>query len=346
MADMVKISSTKTNGAWAKATAMKTAKVMTSALAAVTVIVATACNNQNFTKPPEAQEFGQKITYNNQVDVLFVIDTKDAMSAVQQGLAAQMPAFINTLNSTGLDYQIAVTTMDMSANGEHGRFLGSPSILNKTTPNLASVLQNRLYIGDYDWKPMTRALEAVKNGLSGLNATSGPNAGFLRPNALLAMIYLSNRDDRSTPDDYKAFFDSIRPPLPYGDRSWVAEFMGVLPDDPNCKTAAWGYAEPGMGFIDIAKSSGGATESICDGDMSRALTNVKKRVLEKITVFALGSKPVVGSIKVNVNGAIVPEDPANGWTYDATTNTVHFHGTSVPDANAVIHIDFDRDGLK
>lgn len=321
-------------------------KFKISAAGVVVLLSVAACNNQNFEKPPEAQEFGQKITYNNQVDVLFLIDTKEAMSSVQQSLAAQMPAFVESLNQTGLDYQIAVTTMDMSSNGERGRFLGSPSILNKNTTNLVTVLQNRLYIGDYDWKPMTRGLEAAKNGLSGANATSGPNAGFLRPNALLAMIFLSNRNDRSTPIDYNAFFDQLRTPLPYGDRSWVAEFMGVLPDDPFCKTASWGYAEPGMAFINFAKSSGGAYESICDGDMRRALTNVKKRVLEKITVFPLGAKAVLGTIKVIVNGITIPENANDGWTFDAPTNTVRFHGSAIPAANAVIHVDFQRDGLK
>jgi len=312
----------------------------------VLLVMAAACNGQQFTQPPEQQAFAQKVTYNNQVDVLFVIDTKDSMSATQKSLADQIPGFLDSLNQTGLDYQIAVTTMDMSGNGEQGRFIGSPGIMNRSSPDLATHLAARLYIGDYDWKPMTRGLEAVKNGLSGLNAVSGPNAGFLRPNALLALVFLSNRDDRSTPDDYVAFFDKIRPNLPYGDRSWVAQFMGVMPDDPSCKTSAWGYAEPGMTFIEIARKSGGATESICDGDIRRALSNVKARVLEKITVFALDAPADPDSVSVTVNGRAVPNDPANGWTFDSSNNTVHFHGDAIPGASDVVNVNFQRNGLK
>jgi hypothetical protein len=317
-------------------------------LAATMVLVTTACNKQSFHQAPVVQALGQKVTYNNQTDILFVIDTKDSMSSVQQGLAAQIPEFILSLNQTGLDYQIAVTTMDMSGSGEQGRFIGSPAIMSASTPDLSTMLRNRLYIGDYDWHPMTRGLETAKNGLVGLNATTGPNAGFTRPNALLVLIFLSNRDDRSSPQgvgDYTAFFDQIRPNLPYGDRSWVAQFMGVLPDDPNCKTAKWGYAEPGVNFINFVKSSGGAVESICDGDMRRALTNVKSRVLEKLTVFPLNAPAAMESIKVTVNGKPVPNDAVNGWTFDEATNTVRFHGTAVPEVSDDIRVDFQRVGL-
>lgn len=318
-----------------------------AALTALAVLSAVACNKQSFEQPPVVQALGQKVTYNNQADVLFVIDTKESMSAVQKGLADQIPAFVDSLNKTGLDYQIAVSTMDMSGGGEQGKFIGSPAIVNAMTPKLATVLQNRIYIGEYDWKPMTRGLEAVKNGLTGLNSSSGPNAGFMRPNALLVLIFLSNRDDRSVPvsGGYSAFFDQIRPPLPYGDRSWIAQFMGVLPDDPNCKTSAWGYAEPGVNFIDFVKASGGSYESICDGDMRRALTNVRARVLEKMTAFPLGAKAAPESIKVTINGRPVANDPVNGWTFDSTNNTLHLHGSAIPDVTDDVRVDFQKEGL-
>lgn len=329
--------------------AIMTAKILKTGpwiAAVVSLIAISACSSQNFEQPPESKAFAQKITYNNQVDVLFVIDTKDSMSAMQKGLADQIPSFLDSLDRTGLDYQVAVTTMDMSSNGEKGVFIGSPGIMNQHSPDLATHLAARLYIGDYDWKPMTRGLEAMKNGLSGLNATSGPNAGFLRPNALLALIFLSNRDDRSAPEDYTAFLDKIRPNLPYGDRSWVAAFMGVLPDDPNCKTAAWGYAEPGMAFINLVNKSGGVAESICDGDMRRALTNVKARVLEKITVFALDAPANPASVRVTMNGEEVPNDPTNGWTFEASNNTIHFHGGAIPAATDIINVSFQRTELR
>jgi hypothetical protein len=314
----------------------------------ILVVFTAGCNTQSFDKPAEVAVYGQKVTYNNQVDVLWVIDPTSQMGSKQQALASQVGMFVDSFNQTGLDYQMAVTTMDMSGNGEKGAFVsqsGTPAILKKDTPNLVATLAGRIFVGEYDWQPLTRAQEAVKAALSNPTLVNGINAGFLRPNALLVMIFLSSGNDHSAPFNYKGWLDQLRPPLAYGDRSWVAQFMGVMPNDSTCKTAAWGYSEPGMAYIDLASYSGGAAESICDGDMRRALTNVKSRVLEMITAYPLPATVISSSIKVVINGQTVAKDPTNGWTYDATTNSVRFHGTAIPRPDATISVTFDRNGL-
>jgi hypothetical protein len=78
------------------------------------VLLSVGCSGQNFSKPAENQVFGQKVTYNNQVDVLWVIDPTSQMSTKQQALANQIGLVVDAFNQTGLDYQMAVTTMDMS----------------------------------------------------------------------------------------------------------------------------------------------------------------------------------------------------------------------------------------
>ncbi len=306
-----------------------------------------ACNQQNFDKPAEQAQYGQKVTYNTDVDVLFVVDTSGAMSKHQRALASQMGSLIEAFNRTGLNYQFAVTTMDMSSGGERGRFRaeqGEPTVLKADTPNLVSLLAERIEAGEYDWQPLARAFEATRAALTGPLAEKD-NAGFLRPNALLAVIYLSNEDDDSANEDWKKFFDQLRPALKYGGRSWVVQYMGVTTADPSCKSSAWGYYEPGLRFMDLAKTSGGAAVSICNGDMRAALSNVKARILEMMTEYVLPAKPVVDSIKVYVNNQLIPKSETDGWTYDATKNSVIFHGTAIPAQDSVIKVDFDRDGL-
>ena len=125
---------------------------------------------------------------------------------------------------------------------------------------------------------------------SPLASTNGYNDGFLRTNALLVVIFLSNEDDQSATADYGSFLDQIRPPLAAtGQRSWVAQFMGVTDTDSSCKTSQWaqaGYSEVGTKYISLANQSGGDSEAICDADLRRALTNVKARVLEVVTHLA------------------------------------------------------------
>lgn len=324
----------------------------TLALLALCALIA-GCNQQQFGLASESQEFGQKVTYNTQVDVLWVIDTSSSMDTQQNLLAPQMGLFVDAMSKTGLDYHMAVTTMDMSSSGAKGKFVaanGTPLVLTSQTPNLKQVLSQRVQLGG-SGSPVERGLEAMKAALSSpLASSSGYNAGFLRKDALLVVIFLSNEDDQSASLDYGAFLDSVRPPLALtGERSWLVHFMGVTDSDSSCKTSAWsqaGYSEVGTKYIQLAEESGGVSEAICDADLKRALTNVKARVLEVMTEYRLDRLPNLTTLQVYVNGALVPQDAVNGWTYYSSNNSIRFHGTAVPPVDSSIRISYDPTGIK
>lgn len=307
-----------------------------------------ACNQQQFGVQSVNQQFDQQVTYAKDVDVLWVIDTSRSMDEHQDLLAQQMDIFVDALKGTELNFQIAATTMDMGSGGEKGKFVaqdGTPAILRGDNPQLKSLLEGRIRLGQAG-SLVERGREAMKAALSSPNITTGPNQGFLRPNALLVVIFLTNEEDESAETDYAGFLDQIRPPLASGERSWIAHFMGVTPDDPSCKTSKFDYSSVGYKYIDLVNQSSGAVESICDANFARALTNVKARVLEIATEFKLDRKPIISSIRVVVNGQAVPESADNGWTYFEANNSIRFHGTAVPKPGSGIKIDFDPDGLK
>lgn len=307
-----------------------------------------ACGKQNFSVEEASTNFGQQVTYNTQVDVLWIVDTSSSMSKHQELLATQVPVFLEGLNATGLDYQIGVTTMDMSSTGAGGRLLaqaGTAKILNMSTPNLAALLAGRLKAGE-NGSPVERGREALMAALDQSHPGMA-NEGFLRPNSLLNVIFLTNEEDQSDGAiDYVAALDRIKPILPLGDRSWISHFMGVVSGDGACRTAEWGFSSPGMKYIDLSTASGGAKESICDADFKRALTNVRSRVLEVLTEFPLDRDPVIASIRVRVDGIEVPQNEVNGWTYRESANSIRFHGTAIPKAGSRIKVDFDPEGLK
>jgi hypothetical protein len=320
------------------------------ALIAVSVLVASAqigCGAQTFAVEEGSSNFGQSVTYNTEVDVLWVVDTSGSMGKRQAEVAKQVPLFIEGLNATGLDYNIGVTTMDMSGSGTKGKLIaqsGTPLVLKKTTPNLNNILAGRLMAGE-SGSPVERGREAMLSALS-QSDTGKFNAGFLREKSLLNVIFVTDEEDESDNSiDYVATLDSIKPLLPLGDRSWVAHFIGVS-TDPSCKTAEWGFSSPGIRYMALANASGGAKESICDADFRRALTNVKSRVLEMLTEFPLDRAPVIASIKVLVDGVEIPQNEVNGWSYRASVNAIRFHGTAIPRAGSRIKVTFDPEGLK
>jgi hypothetical protein len=71
------------------------------------------------------------------------------------------------------------------------------------------------------------------------------------------------------------------------------------------------------------------------------LNSIQEKVLELNTQFYLTRTPLVSSIVVTVNGATVSQDATNGWTYNSTANSIVFHGTAIPAANASIAVNFD-----
>ncbi|MCM2281854.1 MAG: hypothetical protein NDI61_08410 [Bdellovibrionaceae bacterium] len=307
------------------------------------------CAGQKFGLAPESKTFGHKVEYNTEVDVLLVIDTSGSMAQHQEQLAAQIPDFVAALDRTRLDYRVAVTTMDMGNGGAKGRFVAgpgkAPAVLPFHYPDLSRVLSERVRLGELGGT-VERGLQAMKAALTSPNLEYD-NAGFLRKDSLLAVVFLSNEEDESVPDDYISFLDKLKPMLATGERSWISHFIGVLPNDKSCNSARWNYRDPGMKYMALAQASGGRSESICSADLHMAVDKIKSRIIEIVTEYSLGDRAAnPETIKVYVNGQLLAEDSINGWTFNESRNSITFHGTGVPLPGSMIHVDFTPEGIK
>ena len=221
------------------------------------------------------------VTANREIDILFVIDNSDSMKEEQDSLAANFPRFIDVLNTIegGLpDVHIAVVSSDVgippftaeacNGNGDDGlmqntahplegqttcpvpnngaRFIedisgapGQPRIKNYTG-ELDDVFSCIARLGNSGCG-VEQHLEAMRRALDGRHAE---NAGFLRPNAYLAVIILADEDDCSARDTQvfnpATQFDTLN--SEYGPFSSFrcAEF-GISCDDRNLARAAADY---------------------------------------------------------------------------------------------------------
>lgn len=317
---------------------MKKLCVLSVALVASTALTA-GCNKQKYSLPSETQTFEQSVQYNNKVDVLLMVDNSSSMDTYQNKLADQVPGMLAALNGLGMDYQIVVVTTDMRSGGNGGHFVGSPKILTAGTPNLASVLTSRVRQGN-DGSTLERGLQSIESALDS-------ETGFLRGDAMLAVIALSNEDDYSagTATYYKDYFDKLKPQFMGfngATQAWLVNFIGVPNLQSSCSTALDGtYKEPGLKWIDLANASGGLIQPICDTSLAQAVDNIRQRIVQVLTDFHIGRKPKVETIVVKINGQIVPQSTTDGWEYIADGEIIRFHGSAVPGANASISIDFD-----
>jgi hypothetical protein len=319
-------------------------RLLLGALVAGLFLMQMGCGNgaaTDFDIDSTSENFGQKVLYNNKVDIVMLIDNSTSMQQHQTRLSQQMPTLVSVLQSLKMDYHIVVITTSMGSGGDGGQFRGSPTVLSNQTPGLAQALADRVLQGEAG-KDLERGLESLQTVLSpGYLSTDG--AGFLRDDALLAVIALSDEDDSSagTAASYAAFLEKLKPAGKDGRKSWIFNFIGVLDNSSQCRTFN-DYSAPGTKFMQLADFSGGNKESICTSNLASAVTNIKARIVQILTDFFLAEKALEKTISVVVNGVPVPKSDVNGWSYieSGSTYFVRFNGNAVPPADADIRIDY------
>lgn len=339
----------------------------------ISLIFATAflagCGSQRLSLAPERDELSSSLEFNDEVDILWVIDNSSSMSKHHKKLAKQMGDFVDTLTEREVNFRIAVTTTDMrykgAKRGTFGTFIGESQVLDSKTPKLQNILSKRLLGIGEEGSPVEQGLSAMECSLcaaqpkvckalakgddpsisqsmaSSCARLKSLNSGFLRPDSLLVVIFLSDEDDSSSgkASDYIKFLNAMKPPLPSGERSWVAHFIGRLPGVDSC--SEFFSDSPGNRYIELAKDSGGAIEDICSANLKNAVESLGDRLVHFVTDFYLEKKPKLGTIQVFINGKEIPEDLENGWNYVEELNSIRFNGTAIPRTDAKIYVDYD-----
>ena len=275
------------------------------------------------------------------VDILFVIDNSGSMGDNQQNLAANFPAFVSYfVTQTNIDYHIGVTTTDVtsSASGGGAGYLVGPVITRNTT-NMQQEFVTQVTQGDggsYDEQGLIAGALAVSSPLAD---PSGHNAGFIRPEALLAVIWLSDEEDHS-PGAVSNYVNTMLATKGYrADQVIGYAIAGDVPIP--CDDAA----DAGTRYLAASVALGGDFFSICDPDWASKLSAIAWGIGARLSDFELSRFADPDSVVVLVtrpDGTVyeVPRyDPNavppqyNGWSVDPVTNVVTFHGNAVPEAN-------------
>ncbi|MBS2018127.1 MAG: hypothetical protein JST00_34970 [Deltaproteobacteria bacterium] len=148
------------------------------------------------------------------MDVVFVIDDSGSMGPKQQKLRANFPRFVDVLDQyktkTGseLDYRLAVTSTDtersdLQTGGKGGFVTSSKSSclpgpsrawLERSDPTVASAFSCRAGLGT-EGSTLERPLAALQLSLT--NRLADQNRNFVRDDALLAFVIVTDEEDGS-----------------------------------------------------------------------------------------------------------------------------------------------------
>jgi hypothetical protein len=318
------------------------------------------------------------------VDILFVVDNSGSMGDEQSTLAAGFGGFIAQAQVWNVQYHIGVISTDL---GDEGRLLGAEPWVNNLTSNLFvdSVLLGTEGSGDERglqtaWLALQPDM-LIDHGVACSNdlecgaqfagsycvkgKCGGYNRGFLRSEALLAIIWISDEQEHtcSTPvDDFVSFFKSIKGNnvkgyAIVGDPKSPADPVGGCGGggsacDP-CDECSFGgnpFGGPGQGaeagtrYAVAAESLGGFWSSICsfgaEGvDQPALLEEIGKDAFKPVDTFELSETASPGSITVKVNQEI-----CNDFEFNPITNRISFPDVDsecFPGPNSLIEVTYD-----
>ncbi|MFP2924765.1 choice-of-anchor D domain-containing protein [Pyxidicoccus sp. 3LG] len=283
----------------------------------------------------------------SKVDVLFVVDNTDSMAVEQTRLVEAVPTFVETAVEKGVNLHVAVTTTGIqpapqsnpaddcpggALGGEAGRFFPADNTFNRllssAMPDLAAQLQRNVQVGKC--AEVEEGFEAMRRALSRplVNNVDDPrtrlprdgNAGFLREEAALVVLFVSDEDDHS-PDAVETYVQWAQQ-LKGENQPQRATFYAIAPPEEGCGTAGGA----GTRYAEATARTGGEVVSVCAPDYRPLLRAVGDKAFSPQSVFPLSEVPEPGSIVVTVNGSPV----TGGWSYDGPTNSVEFDTVPAP----------------
>ena len=312
------------------------------------------------------------------VDVLFVIDDSGSMCEEQDRLVQNFDDFIKNAAVWNNNYHIGVISVNVVNQAVMGKLnRGDPKITPRfitPNPNAGSQFAKLAKLGCEGGSDEQEAgLEASQIALSaplttdtGVKCASdadcqndktlcgdpkkcpyycnggtcgGWNAGFMRPDAQLEIVVLSDEEDQSSaaPTFYIDFLKSIKG---YYNANMMHfnSIVGVDTGGGGCTAADGATAEAAKRYQMVSQETNGVIGSICDMDFSKTMNDIGKVAFGLKVQFFLTRLADPPTVKVWVDGV----ECKSGWQYDAPSNSVIFDdkGACMPQPGQKIKVHY------
>jgi hypothetical protein len=287
----------------------------------------------------------------DRADVIFVVDDSASMQPSQDRLAEAAASFISRAHAS-LDYRLAVVSTDVE--NRSGELLGEPRWLVSSGDGVAEDIAAAILLGTEGAVAAESGLHSLYLALTPPNSAlavtgggdpiachgdhecpsphgcrshpsasgnspsycGGANSGFLRTDARLEVVFLSDEDDQS-PFDVGFYLDAFRRLKGGGAGSFrVHAIVGPLPD--GCE-AGQVVGSPGHRYVHLAEATFGTVGSICSLSYGGVMELIGASALARRHVFELTRPGVVSAVTVEADG--VPCE--SGWSYREEDHAVH-----------------------
>lgn len=291
---------------------------------------------------------------NNQpkADILLVIDDSCSMSDKQMGLASNFASFIQYATATNTDWQIGVitTTEDeipcpiptlcpgVPGAGKLVKKGSVGPILTPSTPNVSSAFSTLVNVGT-DGSASETGLSTAVMALTPPRIAN-ENAGFLRTDANLAVVVISDAGDQSLQP--VSYYQNRLVNVKGFNRLSMFTFSAIVPKQQvapgNC---SYDDITGAQRYLDLVTYSSGVSDEICSSNWAATLQNLGRTAFGFRTQFFLNNVPDLSmgqTLDVAINGTPVP---TASWTYDAATNSIVFDPAATPGPGQTLTVGYN-----
>jgi len=330
------------------------------AAVALALLVGPACEDVRFTENPWQIDSFQQAP-NPMVDILWVVDNSGTMGPKRDKLSQNFDQFMARLVESEAVYHIGIVSTDTDDPTHSGRLQGDPKVITPDTPDPEAAFAANVQLPETESR-IERGLDSVRLAL-GENLLASDNSGFLRADAALFVIVLSDEDDHS-----------IGPPRYYG--RWLEHFKGAGDENTVSMSAIVGQspggctgAEAGLRYLEVQERTGGLFHSICSEDYGPVVDELGVKAAGLRRKFYLSEIPQEDTLHVLNYGLDDPEcqaqddcaedrtcaaghrcaavlEEASGeqgvWTYEQGDNSIFFLHDFLPAAGSQIEVAYYR----
>lgn len=290
-------------------------------------------------------------------DILLVVDDSCSMDDKQQSLAANFSSFIQYAVAANVDYHIGVTTTTLeeqdcvpgfgcipnNSKASAGKlYLDQPTglrFISPGTPNVSQVFTRMVKMGS-NGSGYEPGLEAAVMALTP-PVIANENAGFLRPDANLAVVVVTDAGDQSSQP--LSYYQNRLVNVKGFNRLSMFTFSAIAPLQAQAPSGCtYDNAEGGVDrYVQMATYTSGVVDEICSASWSTTLQNLGRTAFGFRTQFYLGNPPDQSggqTISVFIDGQAVP---AGAWTYDGAANSINFTEATTPGPGQTLTVTYN-----
>jgi hypothetical protein len=257
-------------------------------------------------------------------DIIFSVDLSCSMDDDVSRLANNFNTFIDELSNYSNDWQIMVVNEDSGCTNSGILYpaMGYATYSSIFSQAVQCTGSYYCYEGAYTESLLTIASNAVENTDPG-----ECNAGFMRSNAMLHVVMVSDEPEQSW-NSWSSYVNQIIAKKGNADSVRLSSIAGDYPY--GCSTA-----DAGTGYWEATNATGGVFLSICSDWSDPANLQLLAEASVLINSYPLDNDVLEETLRVYIDSA----EATGTWHYDLSINSVVFD-TSPPAEGQTVRITY------